>query len=114
MRKPLSKSVALALAVITFGIAGAVQADDSPMKTWMKANMGAARASNDFPGLVKAFDKVAASNPDPTWSEWAPISKQGSAAAKAQDMRGVKDSCNACHQKYKDAYKAKYASRPFP
>ena len=89
-------------------------ADDSPLKAWMKTNMGAQKASNDFPGLVKAFDKMAAWVPDPAWTEWAAISKQGSAAAKSQDKDGVKASCNGCHKKYKDEYKAKYASKVPP
>ena len=97
------------------GAAGVAHADDvSPMKAWMKKNMGATRASNDFPGLAAAFDKVAADIPDPTWTEWAPISKQGTAASKAENMKGVKEACNGCHVKYKDSYKAKFATRPAP
>ena len=93
---------------------GVARAEDTPLKAWMKTNMGAPRASNDFPGLLKAFDKVTADVPDPTWTEWAPLSKQGAAAAKAENMKGVKESCNGCHVKYKDAYKAKFPGRPAP
>ena len=92
----------------------AALAEDSPLKAWMKVNMGPQKASGDFPALVKAFDKVAATVPDPTWTEWASISKQGSAAAKAQDKDGVKDACFACHKKYKDEYKAKHTAKPAP
>ena len=120
MRRSFGVSLGLTLvvAMCVSGVAAlgarSASAEDNPMKAWMKANMGATRASNDFPGLVKAFDKVAASVPDPSWSEWAPISKQGAVAAKAENMKGVKESCNACHVKYKDLYKAKYASRAWP
>lgn len=93
---------------------GLAFAADTPLKAWMKTNMGAQRASNDFPGLVKAFDKVTADVPDPAWTEWAPISKQGAAAAKAENMKGVKEACNGCHVKYKDSYKAKFPNRPAP
>lgn len=94
--------------------ATSAEADDSPLKAWMKSNMGAQKASGDFPGLVKAFDKMAAWVPDPAFAEWAAISKQGSVASKAQDKDGVKAACNDCHKKYKDAYKAKHASKAPP
>lgn len=110
--------VSIALGVAATAVAGLfaapVHADQAEtMKSWMKKNMGATRASNDFPGLATAFEKVAAKNPDPAFTEWAAISKQGAAAAKARDMQGVKESCNGCHQKYKDTYKSKYADRPY-
>lgn len=103
----------LALAGAMF--AGSVaSADDSPLKAWMKSNMGAQKASGDFPGLQKAFDKMAAWVPDPAFTEWASISKAGSAASKAQDKDGVKAACNDCHKKYKDEYKAKHAGKAPP
>ncbi len=110
--------VSIALAAVALagaGLVSPVRADQAgeTMKSWMKKNMGATRASSDFPGLVTAFEKVAAKNPDPAFSEWAAISKQGAAAARSRDMQGVKESCNGCHQKYKDTYKAKYADRPY-
>lgn len=104
------------LALVAVGAFTAFASADgaSPMKVWMKSNMGAARASNDFQGLAKAFDAVASSLPDPGWSEWSAISKRGSAAAKSQDMNGVKEACNGCHTKFKDAYKARFSTRPAP
>lgn len=110
----ISLALGLAVAVGAGLVSAPVHADQAEtMKSWMKKNMGATRASNDFPGLATAFDKVAAKNPDPAFTEWAAISKQGAAAAKGRDMQGVKDSCKGCHEKYKDAYKAKYADRPY-
>lgn len=94
--------------------ASVAEADDSPLKAWMKSNMGAQKASGDFPGLQKAFDKMAAWVPDPAFSEWAAISKAGSAASKAQDKDGVKAACNDCHKKYKDTYKAKHSAKVPP
>jgi hypothetical protein len=105
----------LALLVLAASlVVGLAQADDRPLKGWMKKNMGAPRESGDFAALEAAFVKVSLDVPDPSWSDWASLSKQGAAAAKAKDMAGVKASCSGCHHQYKHEYKEKYASRPAP
>jgi hypothetical protein len=85
-----------------------------PLQKWMRANMGAASAGGDTAGLAKGFDKVATASPDATWTTWATIAKQGSEAAKKGDLPGAKAACKACHDAYKDKYKAQYRMRPAP
>jgi hypothetical protein len=105
-----------ATAALALAGGGSAAADEggSPMKAWMKANMGATKASGDFPALVRAFEQVAGSVPDRAWTEWAPISRRGAAAAKDKDKDAVKEACNACHKLYKDEYKTRFPTRPAP
>jgi cytochrome c556 len=83
-----------------------------PLQKWMRANMGASLAAGDMDALGKALDHAAGLSPDATWTAWAQFAKQGSAAATAKDMNGVKASCKSCHDAFKDKYKAQYRTRP--
>src|SRR5262245_37454355 len=86
-----------------------------PMQKWMKANLGAALASEDFDGLAKGLDFVASHAPA-GFPEWKKISSQGADAARKKDMAGVKKSCDACHKdplKYRDKYKDEMRDSPF-
>ena len=81
---------------------------------WMKPNMGAPLAGQDFATLQKSLDLVAAKPPEGAYPQWASMSKAGSAAAAKQDLAGVKASCKQCHDAYKESYKKEYPTRPFP
>jgi hypothetical protein len=81
---------------------------------WMKPNMGAPLAGQDFGTLKTSLDLVAAKPPPGDYANWATISKAGSAAAAKQDLAGVKASCKQCHDAYKESYKKEFATRPFP
>jgi Cytochrome C' len=87
----------------------------TPLGKWMKPNMGAPMAGQDFATLQKSLDLVA-SKPPPSgdYANWASIAKSGSAAAAKQDVAGVKASCKQCHDAYKESYKKDFAARPFP
>ncbi len=100
--------------------AGLASAGDpkTPLGKWMKPNMGAPMAGQDFAALQKSFDVVAGKPPakaaSSDYAQWAAIAKKGSAAAAAQDVAGVKAACKACHDQYKQAYIKDYPSTPFP
>ena len=66
LRKAFPLITALTLA------AGVASAAATPLGTWMKANMGTAMASQDFPTLKTNFDLVA-SKPPPSgdYGQWA-------------------------------------------
>jgi hypothetical protein len=91
-----------------------------PLQKWMRQNMAAAMSSGDMAALATAFDKVAKIAPDATWNgadpkaNWDAIAKAGLAAAKANDAAGAKAACKACHDGYKDKYKAQYRTKPVP
>jgi cytochrome c553 len=76
----------------------------------MKANMNAAVAASDFPGLATALDKAATFAPA-GYTNWASIAKDGAKAARAQDMTAAKASCRTCHEQYKEKFKKDTAAR---
>lgn len=85
-----------------------------PMQKWMQDNIGAQMADGNLGGVATGLDKAAALSPDPSWKEWAEISKKGADAARKGDKTGAKASCKACHDKFKQAYKDKYRARAVP
>src|SRR5580704_18304995 len=98
----LALPVTLALALV----GGLCLADDpkTPLGKWMKPNMGAPMAGSDFDTLKKSFDLVGSRPPGAAYPNWATLSKQGSTAAAAQDLSGVKAACKGCHDQYKQNY----------
>ena len=97
------------------GVASTASADDFPLKKWMQANMGANK--DDAKALVPAFKKVAAFQPDPSWTDWKALAEKGAAlaaAGKLEGKEGASQVCKDCHAKYKDEYKAKYRTRALP
>jgi hypothetical protein len=85
-----------------------------PMQKWMQDNIGAQMADGNLAGVATGLDKAATMSPDPSWTEWAKMSKDGADAARKGDKAGAKASCKSCHDKYKQAYKDKYRTRPVP
>ena len=109
LRKAFPLIAALTLAT---GVAGAT---GTPLGVWMKANMGTAMASQDYPTLKTNFELVA-SKPPPSgdYGQWATFAKAGSAAAAKSDQAGVKAACNQCHTNYKEKYRKDFPTRAFP
>jgi hypothetical protein len=91
-----------------------------PLQKWMRQNMAPANASGDMAALGSDFDKLAKISPDPKWNgadakaNWDAIAKAGQAAAKANDAAGVKAACKACHDGFKDKYKAQFRTKAVP
>jgi hypothetical protein len=81
---------------------------------WMKPNMGAPMAGQDFPTLKTSLELVAAKPPPGDYGQWASIATAGAAAAAKQDVAGVKAACKQCHDLYKEKYKKELPTRPFP
>ena len=103
---------------IAFGLATGIAVAAgvlTPLGKWMKANMGAPLAGQDFAGLQKGFSFVAG-KPPPSgdYSQWSSYAKSGESAATKQDVAGVKASCKQCHDAYKEKYKKEFATQPFP
>lgn len=91
-----------------------------PLQKWMRQNMATANSSGDMAALQTQFAKVAAISPDKSWNgsdakaNWDAIAKAGIDAAKANDAAGVKGACKACHDAFKDKYKASYRTKAVP
>jgi hypothetical protein len=106
---PFALTAALALA------AGLAFAEGrTPLGKWMLPNIADPKDDENFVALVKGFDIVASKPPPGDYPKWVSIAKAGSAAAAKGDMRGVRATCNACHEPYKKKYIREYPTRPFP
>jgi hypothetical protein len=111
LRRTVPISVALVLAA---GLALAGE-PKTPLGKWMKPNMGAPLAGQDFDALKKAFDLVAGKPPPGAdYPKWAATAQEGSAAAAKQDLAGVKAACKHCHDPYKEKYQKDFVDRAFP
>lgn len=82
-----------------------------PMLRFMKGEVAIAFAAKKTPDVLAALDKLAANAPS-GYTNWASISKDGAAAAKAGDWNAVKASCRGCHSQYKDKYIGEHRSDP--
>jgi hypothetical protein len=106
---PLTISLALAAGVAM--AAGTL----TPLGKWMKPNMGAPLAEEDFATLQKSFEFVAGKPPpSAAYTQWSTFAKAGQSAAAKQDLSGVKGACKQCHEAYKEKYKKEFATQPFP
>jgi hypothetical protein len=88
-----------------------------PLQKWMQDNIGNKMADGKLDEVANALDKLAAMSPDTTWSDWSKFSKDGAAAARKggdDGTRATKAACKACHDKYKNDYKAKFRTRAVP
>jgi cytochrome c553 len=105
---PITAAIALATGIAAAGT-------PTPLGLWMKPNMGAVLAGQDFATLQKNFD-VVASKPPPggDYPQWAAFAKSGSAAAGKQDAAAVKAACKQCHDNYKEKYRKDFPTRAFP
>jgi cytochrome c553 len=112
LRFEASLTLALALALGT-GLALAGE-PATPLGKWMKPNVGAALAGQDFGTLQKSLDLVASKPPSGDYPKWAEYSKAGSAAAAKGDVKAIKAACKQCHDDYKEKYKTEFPSKAFP
>ena len=117
MRKPLRAAFTLMVALSLVAVAGLATAGDpkTPLGKWMKPNIGAPLAGQDFAALQKGLDLVA-SKPPPgsAYPKWASIAQTASAAAAKQDVPAIKAACKQCHEAYKDQYIKEFPTRAFP
>ena len=82
---------------------------------WMKPNMGAPLAGQDFEALQKSLQLVAEKPPPGSdFPKWSAMSQAGADAAKAKELKGVKKSCKDCHDAYKESYIKAFPTRAFP
>ena len=81
-----------------------------PLQAWMKAHANPPVLTSDLPALAKALDEIALFAPA-GYTNWASISKDGAAAARAGDLTAAKASCRSCHDQYKQKYKTEIRAR---
>src|ERR1700724_724782 len=102
MRKLLRATLPLTVALSLAAGFAAAEEPKTLLGKWMKPNMGAPLAGQDFDALSKSLTLVSPKPPPSgSYPNWASIAKDGAAAAAKQDIKGVKASCKACHDAYK-------------
>ncbi|MGH7271277.1 MAG: hypothetical protein ACREJ3_12690 [Polyangiaceae bacterium] len=116
MMRPLLRTLPLTLTLAVSLAAGLAVAGEPTtlLGKWMKPNMGAPLAGEDYPTLQKNLTLVASKPPPGDYPKWSSIANAGAAAAAKQDLAGVKAACKGCHNAYKAKYKKELATRPFP
>lgn len=78
-----------------------------PMLRFMKGELALAFAAKKGPQVAAALDRLAAAAPA-GYTNWASISRDGAAAAKAGEWTAVKASCRGCHDQFKAKYVAEH------
>jgi hypothetical protein len=68
-------------------------------------------SSGNLESIASAFDRMILWAP-PGYPNWASIARDGSQAARAGSIEGVKAACRGCHAEYETQYKAGLSLRP--
>lgn len=79
-----------------------------PLQKMMRGEMTGASSG---PAMAAAFAHAANLSPNGGW-QWRAISQKGAELAKAGDTAAAKAQCKACHDAYKEPYKASFRARP--
>ena len=85
-----------------------------PLQAWMRTNVASPLAANDTGGLAAGLAKAATLAPDPSWSSWVTFANAGAEAAKTGNVAGARAACKGCHDAWREAYRARYRTRPIP
>jgi hypothetical protein len=112
MRKVLQLTLPLAV-VLVGGIVTAAE-PTTLLGKWMKPNIGAPLAGQDFPTLKTNLQMVADKPPPGDYPKWSAMAQAGADAAAKSDLKALKKSCKDCHDAYKEKYKKDLPNRPFP
>jgi cytochrome c553 len=104
----------MAVVILLAGGVAAAAGPLTPLGKWMKPNMGAPLAGQDFETLQTSLRLVAGKPPPGDYPQWSTFAQAGAAAAAKQELAAVKASCKQCHDAYKEKYKKEFPTRPFP
>lgn len=85
----------------------------------MEDEIDHALEAGDLEGVAAALTKVAKMAPDPSWNEGGPkgfrgMAEAAAAAAKANDIPTLQQSCKTCHKAFRKKYKEQFRTRPLP
>jgi hypothetical protein len=89
------------------------KAKPCPLQQWMRDNVGTPMASGELATIGKSMEKAATLG-GPDMKDWSKLAKKTSEDAKANKTDDVKADCKACHDAYKEAYKANVTLRNKP
>jgi len=83
-----------------------------PLQAWMRETIALPLATNNLSDLADGLERTARLSPDMAWESWRTIASQGAAAARKGDINRARAACKACHDTWREAYKAKFRKRP--
>jgi cytochrome c556 len=78
----------------------------------MRETIALPLATNNLSDLADGLERTARLSPDMAWESWRTIASQGAAAARKGDINRARAACKACHDTWREAYKAKFRKRP--
>lgn len=92
-------------------LCGTAGRPDCPLQAWMDSHLNAGLSNGDFAGMARDFKQLA-DDPPPGFNGWAESALAGAEAADRQDQPGVKAACDACHEDFRERYRATIRHRP--
>lgn len=90
-----------------------------PLQAFMEDEIDRPLEDGALEQVAAAMAKVAKMAPDPAWNAAGPTGFRGlaeaaAAAARANDVPTLQQTCKSCHKAFRREYKAKYRPRPLP
>jgi hypothetical protein len=72
----------------------------------MKATLQAYLMAGNTERLATSLDELERHPPAEGFANWSSIAKEAASAARAGDMGGVRERCQACHEQHRMAFRA--------
>lgn len=95
-------------------VCGAPGLPPCPFQRWMRSRVATPLAEDNLEALAANLERTATMSPDPGWGAWPELARRAAAAAKRGDLSTTRATCKACHESFREAYRAKYRLRPVP
>lgn len=86
----------------------------TPLGKWMKPNVGAPMAGQEYATVAASMRVVAGRVPSGNYGNWASLSTQAAAAAAKGDLNAIKAACKGCHDAYKTQYRSEHPGDAYP
>lgn len=95
-------------------VCGAPGLPPCPLQRWMRSRVATPLAEDQLEVLAANLEKTATLSPDPGWGAWPELARRAAASARRGDLNTIRATCKACHDRFREAYRAKYRLRPVP
>jgi len=82
-----------------------------PLAVWMRGPATRAVESGDLEAIARAFEQMVPWAPT-GYANWSSIALDGSQAARAGSIDGVRAACRGCHAQYETQYRSSLSTRP--
>jgi hypothetical protein len=90
-----------------------------PLQAFMEDEVDKPLESGDLEHVAASLTKVAKMAPEPSWNAngangFRGMAEASAAAARANDVPALQQSCKSCHKAFRRQYKEQYRPRPLP